>query len=241
LWDSAQCQGKKEAEKNMLETKLIARMRIALKFSSIVGTAALLMLIASAPAAADTIYDFTFTSGGGMDATGTITVDGSGLAESGSIDVTGIPVEASPSTLITAAAPLLPGSGAVENVENHNGDVVTYDNLVNFSDDPILDGNGLGFGSGQYGPTHYNTLIGLNGGDVYGNLSPGLYTLFVGEAQLNPDGSVAVPEYVYSYDSGSLAVTVDSSSSLPEPATYALFGVLAVGCLAIRRRRSCRV
>ncbi|HEX4055543.1 MAG TPA: PEP-CTERM sorting domain-containing protein [Tepidisphaeraceae bacterium] len=206
-----------------------------MKFFSIIRRAALLMLIASAPAAADPIYNFTFTSSGGMDATGTITI-GSGLAESGSIDVTGIPVEASPSTLISVTAPLLPGSGGVENVENHNGDVVTYDNLVDFSDDPILDGDGLGFGSGQYGPTHYNTLIGLNGGDVYGNLSPGLYTLFVGEAQLNPDGSVAVPEYVYYYDSGSLTVT-----PVPEPAAYALFGVLAVGCLATRRRRSCRV
>jgi PEP-CTERM motif len=210
-----------------------------MKFSSIIRRAALLMLIASAPAAADPIYNFTFTSSGGMDATGTITVAngvGSVLAESGSINVTGVPIEASPSTLITVSAPLLPGSGGVENVENHNGDVVTYDNLVDFSNDPVLDGDGLGFGSGQYGPTHYNTLIGLNGGDVYGNLSPGLYTLFVGEAQLNLDGSVAVPEYVYYYDSGSLTIT-----PVPEPATYALFGVLAVGCLAMRRRRSCRV
>jgi hypothetical protein len=206
-----------------------------MKFSSVIRRAALLMLIASAPAAADPIYNFTFTSSGGMDATGTITVGG-GLAEIGSIDVTGVPVEASPSTLISVTAPLLPGSGGVENVENHNGDVVTYDYLVDFSNDPILDGNGLGFGSGQYGPTHYNTLVGLNGGDVYGNLSPGLYTLFVGEAQLNLDGSVAVPEYVYYYDSGSLTIT-----SVPEPATYALFGVLAVGCLAMRRRRSCGV
>ncbi len=206
-----------------------------MKFSSVIRRAALLMLIASAPAAADPIYNFTFTSSGGMDATGTITVGG-GLAEIGSIDVTGVPVEASPSTLISVTAPLLPGSGGVENVENHNGDVVTYDNLVDFSNDPILDGNGLGFGSGQYGPTHYNTLVGLNGGDVYGNLSPGLYTLFVGEAQLNLDGSVAVPEYVYYYDSGSLTIT-----SVPEPATYALFGVLAVGFLATRRRQSCGV
>ena len=38
---------------------------------------------------------------------------------------------------------------------------------------------------------------------------------------------MAVPEYVYYYDSGSLTVT-----PVPEPATYALFGVLAVGCLA---------
>jgi hypothetical protein len=221
----------------MLETKLIARMGFALKFSSIIRGAALLILIASAPAAADVIYDFTFTSGGGMDATGTISVNPiTGLADSGSINVTGIPVEASPMTLLTATAPLLPGSGGVENVTDHNGDVVTYDNLVDFADNPILDGNGLGFGSGQYGPTQYNTLIGLNGGDIYGNLSPGLYTLFVGEAQLNPNGSVAVPEYVYSYDSGSLTVT-----PVPEPATYALFGVLAVGCLAMRRPRSCRV
>jgi hypothetical protein len=203
------------------------------RFFSLIGTAAAFMLFIAAGSASAQTYSFTFTSSGGMDATGTIDVTG-GLATTGTIDVTGVPVEASPSTLIDVNAPLLPGDGSVQNVENHNGDVVTYDNLVNFANDPILDGNGLGFGSDLYSPpSHYNTLVGLNGGDVYGNLSPGLYTLFVGEASLNQDGSVAAAEYVYYYDSGTL--TYGFSSPAPEPSSCVL--ILAAGAMGLRRRR----
>jgi len=192
------------------------------------GAFVLLLVLASSAHAQ--VFDFAFTSSG-MKATGTIDIV-SGVAQSGTINVTGVPVEADPSTLITAAGSLLPGSGAVE---NHNGDVLTYDNLVNFSNDPILTGNGLVFVAGQYGPTHYNTLIGLNGGDAYGNLSPGEYTLFVGEALLDGNGNVIAPEYVYHWDSafGSLSLT-----AIPEPATYAaVFGLAALGLAAIRRRK----
>jgi hypothetical protein len=205
-----------------------------MKFSSIIRRAALVMLIASAPAAADEIYDFTFTSGG-MDATGTISVNTiTGMADGGSINVTGVPLEADPSTLITASGSLLPASGVTTD-SNHDGDDIIFDNLVNIANDPILDGNGLGFGSGQYGPTQYNTLINL-----WGN-SPGSYTLFVAEAQLDGNGNViGDPQWVYNASNGSLTVT-DVGASVPEPATYALFGVLAVGCLAMRRRRSCQV
>jgi hypothetical protein len=205
-----------------------------MNFSSIVRRAALVMLIASAPAAADVMYDFTFTSGG-MNATGTISIDTiTGMADSGSINVTGVPLEADPSMLITASGSLLPASGVTTD-SNHDGDDIIFDNLVNIANDPILDGNGLGFGSGQYGPTQYNTLINL-----WGN-SPGSYTLFVAEAQLDGNGNViGDPQWVYNASNGSLTVT-DVGASVPEPATYALFGVLAVGCLAMRRRRSCQV
>src|SRR5580658_8341910 len=91
-----------------------------MKFSSIIRRAALVMLIASAPAAADEIYDFTFTSGG-MDATGTISVNTiTGMADGGSINVTGVPLEADPSTLITASGSLLPASGVTTD-SNHDG------------------------------------------------------------------------------------------------------------------------
>jgi PEP-CTERM motif len=205
-----------------------------MKFSSIIRRAALVMLIASAPAAANEIYDFTFTSGG-MDATGTISVNTiTGMADGGSINVTGVPLEADPSTLITASGSLLPASGVTTD-SNHDGDDIIFDNLVNIANDPILDGNGLGFGSGQYGPTQYNTLINL-----WGN-SPGSYTLFVAEAQLDGNGNViGDPQWVYNASNGSLTIT-DVGAAVPEPATYALFGVLAVGCLAMRRRRSCQV
>ena len=200
-----------------------------MNFGSWIRNAAVLMLLASAPAAFAQTYDFTFTSGG-MDATGTITVVG-GVAQSGSINVTGIPIEADPSMLISASGALLPGSGAAQ---NHNGDNLPYDNLVNFANNPILTGNGIDFVSGQYGPTHYNTLIGLWGGDVNGNPVPNEYTLFVGEAELDGNGNV-IPgenEYVYTDNSGSLTLT-----TVPEPSTDALIlGALAAGFVAMRRR-----
>ena len=70
-----------------------------------------LLLIALAQAAVAQNYDFTFTGGGGMDATGTINILG-GVAQIGSINVTGVPLEADPNTLISAAGSLLPASGA---------------------------------------------------------------------------------------------------------------------------------
>jgi hypothetical protein len=100
------------------------------KFFSLIGSVSVLMLLASAPAMATPIqtYNFTFTGSGGMDATGTISIL-DGVAQSGSINVTGIPLEASPSTLISAAAFLLPASGPTD-ARNHDGDVITYDVII---------------------------------------------------------------------------------------------------------------
>jgi hypothetical protein len=203
-------------------------------FLALAGVGALLASAPGAVAAVQT-YDFTFTSGG-MDATGMITVD-NGVATSGSINVTGVPVEASPSTLITASGSLLPGTGSAQ---NHNGDNLPYDNLVNFASDPILTGNGLVFASGQYGPTHYNTLIGLWGGDPNGDPIPGEYTLFVGEALVDGNGNV-IPgesEYVYNYLPGSLTMV-----PAPESAAWTsplLLGALTLGSMGIRRRAAAK-
>lgn len=198
----------------------------AVSFFSRIGWAAVLMLLATAPAAVAQIYTFAFISSG-MDATGTITISG-GVAQSGSINVINVPLEADPSTLISAAGSLLPASGATD-AENHDGDVITYDNVVNLANDPILDSDGLGFGSGPYQDSvHYNTLINL-----WGN-SPGSYTLFIGEAQLDGNGNViGNAQWVYHTDSGSLTLT-----PVPEPSTDALIilGALTVGSAAIRRR-----
>jgi hypothetical protein len=183
------------------------------------------LLLGSAPAAManSETYDFVFTSGG-MDATGTITVD-SGVAEVGSISVTGIPIEhpvAGDTTPFTLTGiPLIPLSRgeSIENLENHNGDVLTADNLVFPTSNPVLDSDGLDFGSGQYGTTYYNTIINL-----WGN-SPGSYSLFVGEAGTH-FGGVYDSEFVYTQSNGNLTLTPvpDASSSLV---------LLSSSCLAL--------
>jgi hypothetical protein len=203
-------------------------------FVTLAISAGAAMLLASTPTAVAALqtYDFVFTSGG-MDATGTITVD-NGAAVSGSINVTGVPLEASPTTLISAAGLLLPASGATD-ARNHDGDVITYDNVVNPGSNPILSGNGLGFGSGQYGANNYNLLINL-----WGN-SPDSYTLFIGEAQLDGNGNViGDPQWVYALNNGSLTLTV----AVPEPTTWTspmvlvALAVCSAGPVAFRRRRA---
>lgn len=192
-----------------------------LPFTLLVGTG---MLFASSPAATAALdtpgwtysnndpsppitYDFTFTSGG-MDAAGTIIVE-NGVAQVGSVNVTGVPIEASPNTLISASGSLLPANGVTTDID-HDGDDIIFDNLVTMSD-PILDGDGLGFGSGQYqDSSHYNTLINL-----WGN-SPGSYELFVAEADLDANGNViGDPQWVYAESVGSLTLI-----AIPEPAAY---------------------
>lgn len=175
-------------------------------------------------------YDFEFSGGNGVQATATITVD-NGVTQSGSINVTGVPTEANPSILINAAGLLIPDSDSpnAETLINHDGDNIIFDNLVYGGSDPILDADGLGFASGQYQDSaHYETLINL-----WGN-SPGSYTLFVAEAQLDSQGNViGDPQYVYNLTNGSLTF----SAAVPEPATFgALAGFGALGsCFLLRR------
>jgi hypothetical protein len=201
-------------------------MSIFARFGAMAAGVGMLVLLSSAPASAQ-LYDFTFTSSSGMDATGTIDISG-GVADFGSINVTGVPIEHSPG-FVTASGSLLPGTGSAQ---NHNGDNLPYDNLVTFANNPILTGNGIDFVSGQYDGTHYDTLIGLWGGDAGGNPIPDVYTLFVGLASFKPNGDLDDPEYVYAYFPGTLILT-----PVPEPSTVVLvFSALVVGLAAIRRR-----
>ncbi len=175
-------------------------------------------------------YDFDFTGSGGVQATGTITVD-DGVAQTGSISVTGVPTEADPSILINAAGPLIPNPSAPnsETLINRDGDDIIIDDLVYGGSDPIMDADGLGFASGQYQDSvHYNVLINL-----WGN-SPGSYTLFVAEAELDSNGNViGDPQYVYNLSNGSLTF-----SPAPEPATFAAAaGLGAFGLCFLPRRR----
>jgi hypothetical protein len=174
-------------------------------------------------------YDFEFSGSGGVQAAGTITVD-NGVAQTGSISVTGVPTEANSTILINAAGPLIPDSDSpnAETLVDHDGDDIIFDDLVYGGTDPILDGDGLGFASGQYQDSqHYNVLINL-----WGN-SPGSYTLFVAEAQVDSNGNViGDPQYVYNSSNGSLIF-----STAPEPATFAaLAGLGALGTCFLPRR-----
>jgi hypothetical protein len=190
-----------------------------------------LLLIALAQAAVAQTYNFTFAGNDGINATGTISILG-GVAQSGSIYVTGVPLEANPSIFTTAAGDLLTAGG---DVRNHDGDVITYDTFANASNDPIFSNTGVAFGSGPYqDSTHFNTLINL-----WGN-GPGSYGMFIGEANpasLEPDGTL-VPgtphsdvQWVYVYNEpGTLILT-----PVPEPTTAGCF-LLGLGAWAGSRR-----
>ncbi len=203
--------------------------KTSVNFFSGIAMAAVLMLAASGQSADAQIYNFTFLSGG-MNATGTIDIVG-GFATSGSINVTGVPLEGDPTMFTTASGDLLTLGG---DVRNHDGDVITYDTVANSANDPVFDSTGIAFGSDFYGfdggTPEYNTIV-----NIWGN-SPGSYSMFVGEAQLDGNGNViGDPQWVYTQSNGSLTLTTPT----PEPSTVALImlGALA-GFAVIRRRRA---
>jgi hypothetical protein len=217
-------------------------------FFSWIGMAAVLLLIASAPAAVAQNYGFTFTGNDGIDATGTIDISG-GVAIGGSINVINVPLESLPGTT-TASGDLLTAGG---DARNFDGDVITYDTVANPPPaDPMFDNTGVCFGSSiingnttsapaayDGGTPVYDTLV-----NVWGN-SPGSYTMFIGEANpsdLEPDGTLipgrdAQWGYVYG-ENGTM--TFNPIVPAPEPSTDALIilGALTVGFAAIRRRRT---
>jgi hypothetical protein len=218
--------------KSLLQTQ---SDRSARRLFSWIARGAVLMLLTSATAAVAQTYSFTFTGNGGMDATGTVNIVG-GVAVSGSIFVTGVPLEADPSMLVSASGNLVPDPGAPssETLINHDGDDIIFDNEVNLSNDPVLDGNGLGFASGPYqDSSHYNTLINL-----WGN-GPDSYTLFVAEADVDSNGNViGDPQWVYASDTDNSPSNPVTLIPVPEPSTFGLVSAGLLGLLALRRRKA---
>lgn len=195
----------------------------------------LLAFMASATAVVAQTYNFTFTGVDGIDASGTLTFSG-GFAQSGSIIVVNVPLEATPSITTTAAGNLLTAGGDVRNLD---GDVVTYDTVGNPLNNPVFDSTGVAFASGPAGfaggTPVYDTII-----NIWGN-SPGSYSMFIGEANpadLEPDGTLIPgrdPQWVYVTENGNMNLT---SVPVPEPATVALVSAGFLGLLALRRRKA---
>jgi hypothetical protein len=222
--------------------------RPALKLVVLASVTAMTLLITSQNAgAASQIFNFTFTGNDGIDASGTVTIDTvANVATSGSINVTGVPLEADPNTTTTASGYLLTAGG---DVRNFDGDVVTYDTVAYAPPaNPIFDNTGVAFGSSIINGNSVNVPAAYDGGtpvydtiiNLWGN-GPGSYTMFIGEANpadLNPDGTLIAgrdAQWVYVYgESGTLTTT-----PVPEPTTYALIlCALTVGFVSIRRRRA---
>jgi hypothetical protein len=220
----------------------------ASKLVVLASATAMTLLITSQNAFAPSqIYNFTFTGNGGMDASGTVTIDTvANVATSGSINVVNVPLESSPGTTTTAGY-LLTAGGDVRTLD---GDVITYDTAAYPSPaDPIFDSTGVAFGSSIINSSISSLPVAYDGGtpiydtvvNIWGN-GPGSYTLFVGEANpadLNPDGTLIAgrdPQWVYVSENGTMTVT---AVPVPEPTTAALIlCALAVGFVAIRRRRA---
>ncbi len=232
--------------KTTILRKPAARLACRLAVSASVTAVALLITCQNAFAPSQ-IYNFTFTGNDGIDASGTVTIDTvANVATSGSVNVVNVPLESLPGTT-TASGYLLTAGG---DVRDFDGDVVTYDTVANPANNPVFDGTGVGFGSSiinssisslpatyDGGTPVYDTIV-----NIWGN-GPGSFGMFIGEANpadLNPDGTLIAgrdAQWVYVYnESGSMTIT---AVPVPEPTTAALLlGALAVGFVAIRRRRA---
>ena len=100
---------------------------------------------------------------------------------------------------------------------------------------PVFDSTGVAFGSGYAGSDGgtpiYDTVV-----NIWGN-SPGSYSLFVGEAQVDANGNViGDPQWVYTTSNGSLTLAV---ATVPEASAFgpaAACGLLAVGGISLLRR-----
>jgi len=122
-----------------------------------------------------------------------------------------------------------------------NGSIFTQND---FSDNPVTTGLGVEISNGQFNFTTLRLAPRTNGGAAdFRNLNGDVLST----SPNNPNegyGGVAAMYYMDggvnyggTYGVGASAATIAPPSSIPEPSTYALFGVGAIGMLMVMRRK----
>jgi len=197
---------------------------------------ALLIGIGAVPALAQTTYDFTYT-GGYFTATGSLDVNGSGLATSGSGTMTwdgGADTSAITLFPLNSVMEANPGSDGVR--VNGGTDLNGLDNLVFPSSNPLLDGYGLIFWMGNTAPTAAlldTSSIHPNFGNVGGFAIGGDCAWACGGtySSFGADGSLDL----YASDLGTFTLT--PAPSVPDGGTtLALLGFTIAGLAGLRRK-----
>jgi hypothetical protein len=190
--------------------------------------------IGAVPAFADSIYDFSY-NGSYFQATGTLDVNGSGLAVSGSGTLT--------YDSVTTAITLFPLNAAMladtssDSVRTAGGtDLIGLDNQVYPGVNPLVDGLGLIFWMGSTTPTGALASTASNpnfcdgvaspctvgGFAIYSN-GPGSYSAFGADIPL--DG-------LYNGDNGSFTLTYVPDGGT----TLVLLGLAVAGLAGLRRK-----
>ena len=191
---------------------------------------AILIGIGAVPAFADAIYDFTY-NGGYFTATGTLDLNGSGLALSGS----GTLMYDSVTTAITLfplnAAMLADPSG--NGVRAGGTDWNQIDNQVYVGSNPLVDGYGLIFWTGSTTPTGA-----LADSSIHPNFCEGIPSCAVDLFAIYSNGPSsysgfgAGPTGLYAGDNGSFTLT-----AVPDGGTtLALLGLAIAGLAGLRRK-----
>jgi hypothetical protein len=206
---------------------------------------ALLLGTGAVPVLADVTYDFTY-DGSHFQATGTLDVNGSGLAVSGSgtLTYTGIPGSGTTAiTLFPLNAAMLADPAANGVRANDGTDWNQIDNQVNVGSNPVLDGYGLIFWTGNTVPVGALADLGnhpaLNEGLAPADQVVGLYAIYGnGPGSYGSFGALGTGSdatKIYGSDSGSFSLS--PAGAVPDGGTTLAFLGLAVAGLAGLRRK----
>ena len=200
----------------------------------ILAVIALMIGIGSVPAFADAIYDFTY-NGGYFTATGTLDLNGSGLALSGSGTLT--------YGSVTTAITLFPLNAAMLADPSGNGvraggtDWNQIDNQVYIGSNPLVDGYGLIFWTGSTTPTgaladtgstHPNFCSGIANPCTVGG-----WNVYYYDGTYQSFGANAPSTGLYNGEDGAFTLTY-----IPEGGgtTLTLLGLAVAGLAGLRRK-----